>query len=99
MTNKDIFNVALQQSAIDSGCCMDDFKSEVNKVVISRESPEARRYLELPFMCDLTSYGNNIVASVSPQLKEIVQNYIDKYPVEHCFETPNLHRLLFTTME
>ncbi|MDR3595631.1 GNAT family N-acetyltransferase [Clostridium sp.] len=94
MTNNDILNIAMQQSAIDSNCDMDDFKSFENKVVISRDNQNARKYLELPFLCDLTSYGNNIVASVSEELSTIVTDYINKYPVEHCFETPNLHVLI-----
>lgn len=93
MTNNDILNIAMRQSAADSNCDADDFKSFENKVVISGKNPNARRYLELPFCCDLTSYGNNIVASVSEQLSGIVKNYINKYPIEHCFETPNLHAL------
>lgn len=94
MTNNDILNIAMQQSAIDSNCDMGDFKSFENKVVISRDNQNARKYLELPFLCDLTSYGNNIVASVSEELSETVSDYINKYPVEHCFETPNLHVLI-----
>ena len=35
------------------------------------------------------AYGNNIVAQVSPRMKEIVSWYIEKYTVAHCFETPN----------
>ncbi len=93
MTNSEIIKIAMQQSAIDSNCCMEDFQNTENKIVISGQSPNARRYLELPFYCDLTSYGNNIVASVSEELVEIVSEYIAKYPVEHCFETPNLHIL------
>lgn len=94
MINKEILHIAMQQSAIDSNCCVDDFKSADNKVVTSRKNPNARKYLELPFDCDLTSYGNNIVASVSEELIGIVSNYISKYPIEHCFETPNLHVLI-----
>lgn len=94
MTNKDILNIAMQQSAIDSNCNVDDFESFENKVVISSKKTNARKYLELPFLCDLTSYGNNIVASGSSKLLGIVKDYINKYPVEHCFETPNLHVLI-----
>jgi len=94
MTNKDILNIAMQQSAVDSNCNVDDFEAFENKVVISSKKPNARKYLELPFLCDLTSYGNNIVASVSRKLLGIVKDYINKYPVEHCFETPNLHVLI-----
>jgi hypothetical protein len=94
MTNKDILNIAMQQSAIDSNCNVDDFESFENKVVISSKKTNARKYLELPFLCDLTSYGNNIIASGSSKLLGIVKDYINKYPVEHCFETPNLHVLI-----
>ena len=90
MNQQEIYQIAMRQSAIDSSCETEDFMSSENKVVISKPSQNARRYLKLPFDCDLTSYGNNIVASVSPELKEIVEEYINTYPVEHCFETPNL---------
>lgn len=36
------------------------------------------------------SYGNNIVAQVSPRMKEMVEWYIGKYAVARCFETPNV---------
>lgn len=53
----------------------------------------ARRYLTLPFDCHLISYGSNIVASVGEKYCGIVSEYINRFPVEHCFETPNLHVL------
>lgn len=94
MTNQQILEIAMQQSAVDSNCDWQDFMGEQNKVVISKENKNARRYLKLPFLCDLASYGSNIVASVSEELLEIVTAYINKFPVEHCFETPNLHELM-----
>lgn len=94
MNNKEIIEIAMRQSAIDSNCCMEDFSRNENKVVLSVKNPKARIYLNLPFFCDLTSYGNNIVASVSGELKKAVEGYIAKYPVAHCFETPNLHKLI-----
>lgn len=83
----------MRQSAIDSNCNWKDFTVHKNKVVISKKNPDARKYLELPFFCDLTSYGNNIVASLSEELREITTRYINKFSTEHCFETPNLHEL------
>ena len=94
MTNEEILNIAMSQSAIDSNCKAEDFKSLENKIVISRKNPNARKYLELPFSCDLTSYGNNIVASVSEELVDVVKEYIEKYEMICCFETPNLHFLI-----
>ena len=93
LTNKEILEIAMEQSAIDANCSADDFMSRRNKVVISRKNEKARKYLELPLSCNLISYGNNIVASVQEEYREIAASYIDKYPVEHCFETPNLHVL------
>ena len=90
MTNQEIFQIALQQSAHDCNCKAEDFLSMENKVVLSRKNEKARAYLELPFACDLVSYGHNIVAQVSPEMKECVEWYINKYPVEHCFESPHL---------
>lgn len=93
MTNEDVFNIAMKQSAIDSNCKTNDFKSNKNKIVLSCDNYNARKYLQLPFYCDLTSYGNNIVASVSEQIADVVEQYINKYNVEHCFETPNMQVL------
>lgn len=93
MTNKEILHIAMTQSAIDLNCSSEDFLSEENKIVISGENPDARRYLTLPFACNLVSYGNNIVASVQKEYEDVVRNYINNYSVAHCFETPNMHVL------
>lgn len=90
MTNQKIYDIALQQSAWDLNCQPKDFLQKENVIVHSSKNERARKYLELPFSCNLVSYGSNIVASVSEDLEETVQNYIRKYSVEHCFETPNL---------
>ena len=93
MTNREIVRIAMEQSAADSGCDPSDFEKTEPVIVMSKPHPDARRYLTLPFSCDLVSYGNNIVASVSEEYREIVSAYVEKYPKEHCFETPNLHVL------
>ena len=80
MTNQQIFQIALQQSAYDCNCSTNDFLSSENKIVLSQANEKARAYLPLPLECDLVSYGNNIVAQVSPRMKEIVEWYINKYP-------------------
>lgn len=94
MTQAEIWSIAMAQSAADSSCSPADFLSGNNRVVPSRKNPAARKYLELPFLCNLTIYGNNIVASVSEPYAEIAGDYISRYAVEHCFETPNLHVLM-----
>ena len=93
LTNQDIRRIALQQSAYDSNCSPEDFLKAENVVTISQKHPRTRAYLDLPLSCDLVSYGSNIVAQASPEIAPLVRQYIDRYPVEHCFETPNLHVL------
>lgn len=92
-TNQEILQVAMEQSAVDAGCRPEYFQGSENRVVESVCDPRARRYLTLPFDCNLISYGSNIVASVAEKYRGIVSDYINRFPVEHCFETPNLHVL------
>lgn len=93
MTNEQIWQTALAQSAIDCSCTPEDFLSPENKLTISRPHPQARKYLPLPFACDLVSYGNNIVAQTSPELAGPVGEYLAKFDTYRCFETPALHVL------
>ena len=93
MTNQEILKIAMAQSAIDLCATPADFEKSDNVVVVSEARVGARRYLNLPFSCQLVSYGNNVVASVSPEFREITEKYINKYPVEHLFETPHMHVL------
>ena len=83
----------MAQSARDLSADARDFEKSENVVVTSKENDGARRYLKLPFSCQLVSYGTGVVASVSPEFREITENYIKKYPVEHLFEAPHLHVL------
>lgn len=93
MTNGEILETAMRQSAIDANCRAEDFKSSKNVIVESVKNPNARKYLQLPLACNLISYGNNIVASVDMKYKDIAESYINKYETEHCFETPNMQVL------
>lgn len=93
MTNQEILKIAMAQSAIDANCNELDFVRSDNVIVASATNPAARKYLELPLYCNLVSYGQNIVASVNTEIKEVVQAYVDKYKGYHCFETPNMHVL------
>ena len=53
MTNEDILRVAMRQSAVDLGCNEEDFLNKENRIVISKKDNHARKYLELPFECNL----------------------------------------------
>ncbi len=93
MTNKEILEIALQQSAYDCNCAPEDFLSDTHVITVSKKHDRARKYLPLPFACDMVSYGNNVVAQTNEALAETVRRYVEKYSAAHCFETPNIHVL------
>lgn len=93
MTNQKILQIALQQSAYDTNCRSEDFLKTGNVLAESVKNEKARRYLTLPFVCHLVSYGNNIVASGSREILPVIKEYIGRYETEHCFETPYMHVL------
>ncbi len=99
MTNQQILKIAMEQSAVDLNCKAEDFQARDNRIVYSAAHDNARRYLTFPFICNLVSYGNNVVASVQEDLQEIVRSYIDSYAVEHLFETPNMQVINTELME
>lgn len=92
-SNKEILEIAMKQSGMDLNCAPEDFCKEGHVIVKSGIGPLARSYYKEPIACNLVSYGNNIVASVKDEYREIVQEYISKYEFYHCFETPNMHWL------
>ncbi len=92
-TKEKILKIAMEQSAKDLCCGAEDFLKHENVFVISKSSPEARKYLELPFSCQMVSYGNNVVASTSQELRKIAEDYLRHTDTAHAFETPGLHIL------
>ncbi len=93
MTNKEILQIAMNQSAEDMGCRADDFLISDNVTVPIRLGVNARKYLKEPITCNLVSYGNNVVAAVTDDVAKIVTRYIGRYDFYHCFETPNMQWL------
>ncbi len=92
-TNESILKIAMQQSGVDANCAAEDFMRDENIIAISVQNHNARKYLDLPLECNLISYGNNIVASINEKYRRTVSEYINRFSIEHCFETPNLHVL------
>ena len=84
MTKRGNMGRALRQSAVDLNCSPEDFGRE-HSVVRSAPHAGARKYLSLPFFCDLVSYGGNVVASVAPEAEAAVRAYVERYAPEHCF--------------
>lgn len=93
MTNKEVLQIALEQSALDLNCAPGDFLKDGNVVVSSVIGEQARKYYREPVTANLVTYGNNIVASVKEEVREIVEEYIRTFEFYHCFETPNMHWL------
>lgn len=94
MNNRDIMCIAMQQSAYDCNCNAGDFIKKENIVNESVPSDKAKRYLKLPLICDMVSYGTNIVACGREDLLPEIRRFIDSVPaIENCFETPGLYSL------
>ena len=93
MTNQDILRIAMEQSAADLNCRADDFLKSENVVVESASLPQARKYLQLPFFCQLVTYGNNVVASGAKEFMPEMEKYISRFSWYRCFETPQMHVL------
>ena len=93
MTNKDVLQIAMRQSAEDIGCRPEDFIAADNRMVAFSLGQNAKRYYKLPIEANFISYGNNVVAASTEELAEVVREYIRKFEFYHCFETPNMYWL------
>lgn len=93
MIIEEILHIAMEQSAEDINCKMEDFMKSQNVIVPFRLGKNARKYLKEPMIANFVSYGNNVVASVTEDVKEMVTEYVNKYEFYHLFETPNMHWL------
>ena len=95
LTNQDMLRIAMEQSAEDMGCRAEDFLKSGNVTAVFHLGAHARRYLKEPIICNLVSYGSNIVAASVPEVSDLVSEYLDRYSEKfyHCFETPNMHWL------
>lgn len=78
MTNREMMEIAMRQSAEDMGCHVEDFKADKNVVVPINLGKKARKYLKEPITCNLVSYGNNIMAASIPETMDLVSAYVDK---------------------
>ncbi len=94
MDNVEIIKIAMQQSAYDCCCTAADFQKEENSTHVSLSSEKARKYLKLPHICNLVSYGTNIVACGRKELLPEIEAFINgASSISDCFETPELYAL------
>lgn len=94
LTYAEILRAAAEQSAIDLGCTADDLLGSEPKVVRSVADPRARKYLRLPFVCNIVTYGRAPVASVGDARDDAaVAEFISGPNACYRFETPDLYQL------
>lgn len=93
ITNEMILHTAMEQSAIDCGCRVDDFLKSENIITEFELREDAKVFYQKDIGVNFVSYGNNIVASAKSELEEAVSKYLSRYEFFHCFETPNLFYL------
>ncbi len=93
MTNKEILQTAMEQSALELNCKVSDLICSKNITADFHFHKQMRRYYEEPLGGLLVSYGNNIVASVREDCRKDAEEYINKFEFYHCFGTPNLYWL------
>ncbi len=87
-TNQQMRAIAMAQSALDIGCRPEDFCKAEPVVVDAVIGDGARVYYKEPISCNFVTYGNNVVASVKPELRTIVTEYVRRTAFYRVFETP-----------
>ena len=100
MTNQELLQIAMKQSAEDIGCKADDFLLSDNVTVPFHLGVNARKYLKKPITCNLVSYGNNVVAAVMDEVAGGVAEYIGRYEFYHYYQqnAQNLISYLYTSI-
>ena len=90
LRGQEILEIAMAQSAVDLGCEPEDFTRPWSVIVDSVPAEGARAYLDLPFLCDMVSYGSNVVASIDPRLEGIVKRFLQQHDFSVCMASPDV---------
>ena len=93
MTNKDILDIAMRQSAADFCCSPEDFLKEENVIVRHKLTSAAKRYYSSPLPLMFISYGNNVVAAAEEKYLPLAEEYLASDSFYHLFETPAMNML------
>lgn len=94
MNQDEILRAALAQSALDCSCEPEDFFKKENVCFESKPCGGARKYLTLPHVLNLVSYGTNVVAAGKKELLPSIKAFMDGVQsVQRCFETPYIYLL------
>ena len=93
-TRQEIREIAMRQCAVDFSCTAEDLDGEENVIVESVPADTASRFLTLPFLCGLASWGGNVVAACRADLIPEVSAYVNGQEKHYrCFETPQIYDL------
>ena len=94
MTQKDILDIALKQSAADCSCSPEDFCRTENVVTESLPDAGARKDRPNPVLCRMVTFGSNVVAACRKDLIPGVTVYVNSQSAFYrCIETPYLYEL------
>ena len=94
MTQQEILDIALRQCAVDWSCSEEDFRRETNVIVESKPSENASRYLTVPAVCSLASFGSNVVAAYRRDLIPEVSAFVNSTEKFYkCFEPSAIYDL------
>lgn len=93
MTNQEIMEIALRQSAWDLQCGTEDFFKNEHVVVVSKPESRKKKFMALVNACELVTYGTNVVASVSCELKDAVSGFLSGKDPERAFEPGSILEL------
>ena len=94
MTQQEVLNTALRQSAADCACSPEDFTRTEHVITEAVPSPDARKDRPNPPLCRMVSFGSNIVAACRKDLIPDITAYVNSQPAFYrCFEIPYLFDL------
>ncbi len=96
MNNKDIFDIAIQQSAKDYSISANDLLNGYYSIYSPSEvTGDARNYLKQKPYCNFVYYGHSLVAVVDEEMQGFVGQYLSKYEksIYRCFDAPQITAL------
>lgn len=93
MKNKEILEIAIQQSANDYGISAEDLRKGNYAIYSPNEiGSEARNYLMKKPYCNFVYYGQSLVAIVDKEIQPFIEKYLNKNEtsIYRCFDAPQI---------
>ena len=86
MTNREMMDIALRQSAWDLSCEAGDFSLKHPVVVVSQKDARKKKFMAQENALEFHTYGTNVVASVSAEIVDETQAFLSDKDPERAFE-------------